>query len=300
MEGIVVVLAVMALFMFLMLLLIGSFGIADGYSSRELCSACRYPVEGLSASICPECGGNLEGKGTRPAGSPTWEWRPSRLLAVVCMMTLSLPILLPIMSSIANDGPFTHKRSMHATLTPKSAQYAQVQLTISGTGTFRTEPDNRASSNRHVTRPRTKALIDGTWSSARFQLIDEQMRATFTDGDQKVTTTDSFSGADIERWLAANNIVIEGDGREELLGEIASTIAWVASGGTVAPPSTNTIIVTPTLTHLWYPAIGAKMGFFIGLAVLFLYIAIRVSQTPPGPLRLGLRSKVIQLRLKSG
>ena len=32
------------------------------------------------------------------------------------------------------------------------------------TGTFRTEPDNRASSNRHVTRPRTKALIDGTWS----------------------------------------------------------------------------------------------------------------------------------------
>jgi len=288
MEAIVVALVFVAFCIFVALLVIGICGIAGGSSDRALCAVCRYPVKGLSAPICPECGGRLEGKATKPVGSPTWQWHPPRVVSVCCLLVLTLPLMLPLIASVLFDAPRVYYRSMTAVITPKTATSTPWQVTIAGTGTFTLEARSSRLSNRHVTRPHTYASVEGAGNGSRFQLIDEHLRATFTSRDQRVTTANAFTAAAVERWLEEHKVVIVGDSREEILGEIASAIIWVATGGIDAPPNTNTIHTKLTPYQWWRPAIGVQLCLVVGLGLFCLLLAIRVSRTPPGPVLLGL------------
>ncbi len=273
-----------ALWLAIIAILLVMFGIAGGRTRRPECAGCRYPLQGLTTTRCPECGGDLEGKGTRPTGSLTWTLKPPDFVRVLCTLLLLGPFAIIGLSVLWTKLPALRVSDAAAVASyVKGAQSWRIEISARGSITaFRTDP---AFNERWIDRSRLVArlLIDGRGEVGRIELRDTRRRADLTAGGLIVSTPDGIAPEDIGTWLKACGIDEASAADEAITRQIHTLIATAASNAPSEPSGTGPLQVLPLVTNYQRPVLWLLIpALVIGAVVLiFLVLALlRLSAHP--------------------
>ncbi len=111
-----------------------------GLLREPVCAKCRYPVRGLSALTCPECGSDLREAGI---ASPAMGFGRAGLVLAIVAWTLGVPIIaLPPAVALAETLHRTAFSATHGYL-PTSGAFRRVDVILRGPGSWNDGPPAR-------------------------------------------------------------------------------------------------------------------------------------------------------------
>lgn len=182
------------------LLLLGGWGYTvRAWKSEPCCAGCRYAVKGLVGTVCPECGGDLSGPGTRRPGDRRI-LRPPVWVAVVCRSVLLAGPAALIWKNAAEEYPMVISEA-RATAASQSDGW---RIHIEGRGAA---PGVRGYAwQTPVPRPGTRAKVTGPAGTSRLSVLDTRVRARYAGASGRVSTADGLSQHDVEDWLRAAGV----------------------------------------------------------------------------------------------
>ncbi len=111
-----------------------------GLLREPVCAKCHYPVRGLSALTCPECGSDLREAGI---ASPAMGFGRAGLVLAIIAWTVGVPIIaLPPAVALAESLHRTSFSATHGYL-PTSGAFRRVDLILRGPGSWNDGPPAR-------------------------------------------------------------------------------------------------------------------------------------------------------------
>jgi hypothetical protein len=188
------------LLIILLWLLLGAFGVSAGVSKEAVCSKCSYPTMGHQSERCPECGSELAGAGTRPAGRGKWEWVPTRGVSLVYVSLLALGGTIGIIVGLYSACPRTYRDTLSFVASHDEGATWSLELISSGSA-VKDATDyafNRAPS---CARGHVRVWLhtsDGR--SGSLEIIDTRHHARYRTAEGSVSTLDALSVQDVRSW----------------------------------------------------------------------------------------------------
>lgn len=211
------------------LLLIGGWGLTVCRMNEACCERCRYPVKGLVGIICPECGGDLQGKGTRQPGEV--ELRAPAVIAIPCRIAVvAIPVVVLLGMERSESTRVVSTAVVHAT----SGAGLYQSLHIRGRGTI--YGVSRFPTTESNPRPQTRAVLTGPAGSARLKVRDAALRAEYDGPDgRRVSSPDAMTIDDVLNWMRAAGIDVAHEHAEAEARSIHRALQTIVIGRGLGP-----------------------------------------------------------------
>jgi hypothetical protein len=248
-------------FLIVYLLAVTSFGVARLYVGEDCCAKYRYPITGLKAELCPECGGFLSGTGALRVGLAQPVYDPPDGLKWVCRVILLAGATVIALVIAWDRLPRTWSDSVR--VIEKGQGWT---ATVQARGTLDVSPRRYwwGGHGEPLCIPRAKTLVtvrtdDGEVGTIRMLDIRRHAVLTAPDGSSH-QTQETVTEEDIRGWAArfSNERVRSG------LGEAARTLNVLL--GVCATGSTS--LEDSQWSRWCYPQVQW------GVPLLLVYVAV--------------------------